>query len=214
MARKAADYTRRRKPVPCTQSWPLSAWKSVQEFGRTGRFLLSVPQVGRRPIQSRFHRPAFLLGALGPAIAPALASLYACHPRPVNTYHPFCHWCQCPLDADSATADHLVPRSRGGSNSRANLCLACHACNQKRRNRLPGEPLHGPLARRGGDQGWVVWTRYPRCRWRQTIRVSGPDKLPTRPLSFLGPSLEKTVLPEGQEPEQCPDAHGVGQATN
>ena len=142
-ARKAADYTRRRKPVPCTQSWPLSAWKSVQESGRTGRFLLSVPQVGRRPIQSRFHRRAFLLGALGPAIAPALASLYACHPRPVNTYHPFCHWCQCPLDADSATADHLVPRSRGGSNSRANLCLACHACNQKRRNRLPGDPWRG-----------------------------------------------------------------------
>ena len=41
----------------------------------------------RRPVRSRFHCPAILHGPPGQAIASALASLHACHPRPVNA-----HW--------------------------------------------------------------------------------------------------------------------------
>src|SRR4051812_45843696 len=62
--------------------------------------------------------------------------------------HPFCRWCQCPLDWGSATTDHLVPLSRGGTNDRENVCLACQPCNRKRQNRLPGEPP--PPGRTGG----------------------------------------------------------------
>lgn len=57
-----------------------------------------------------------------------------------------CCWCQkvCLLDVDPqhpdrATVEHLVPRSKGGSNRRENLRVACYACNHKRgdMSRLP-----------------------------------------------------------------------------
>ena len=40
-----------------------------------------------------------------------------------------CAYCQAqglPLEIE-----HLVPKSRGGSNRASNLTLACHACNQR-----------------------------------------------------------------------------------
>lgn len=50
--------------------------------------------------------------------------------------HPFCFWCQCPLDESDSTVDHIIPRSRGGGNKLSNLVLACHPCNNKRGNPL------------------------------------------------------------------------------
>ena len=35
-------------------------------------------------------------------------------------------------------AEHIVPRSRGGSNRVGNLCLACAPCNQRKGNRTAG----------------------------------------------------------------------------
>lgn len=43
------------------------------------------------------------------------------------------------IPPDAATIDHVVPRSHGGSNNRENLVMACHACNQEKADRLPGE---------------------------------------------------------------------------
>lgn len=53
-----------------------------------------------------------------------------------------CHWCKTllrrvrkgtvRLDADHATIDHVIPRSRGGDNSANNVVACCHACNQRR----------------------------------------------------------------------------------
>lgn len=45
-----------------------------------------------------------------------------------------CHWCKRALSFSAATVDHLVARSRGGSNQRNNLVLACFACNNTRGN--------------------------------------------------------------------------------
>jgi 5-methylcytosine-specific restriction endonuclease McrA len=39
----------------------------------------------------------------------------------------YCHAREVPLEID-----HIVPRSRGGSNRAGNLTLACHACNQRK----------------------------------------------------------------------------------
>jgi 5-methylcytosine-specific restriction endonuclease McrA len=38
--------------------------------------------------------------------------------------------------------DHIRPRSRGGSDRLANLCLACHECNQAKGNQTAGEFDH------------------------------------------------------------------------
>lgn len=54
-----------------------------------------------------------------------------------------CQLCDEPVDLDldaraamSATLDHIVPRSLGGTNEPANLRLAHRACNSKRGNRV------------------------------------------------------------------------------
>jgi hypothetical protein len=53
--------------------------------------------------------------------------------------NPFCIWCKNPLTAETATIDHVIPLSRGGTNGTDNMRLACNGCNQSRKNKLPGE---------------------------------------------------------------------------
>lgn len=49
-----------------------------------------------------------------------------------------CHWCGCPTRlckepvSDQATIEHIVPRSRGGTDHEDNLASACFLCNQRR----------------------------------------------------------------------------------
>lgn len=50
---------------------------------------------------------------------------------------PFCYWCRKPLDSVSATLDHMIPLSKGGTNGSDNFALACKVCNQNRRNDMP-----------------------------------------------------------------------------
>lgn len=46
--------------------------------------------------------------------------------------HGLCYWCCLQVTAADATVEHLVPRSRGGTNRRENLVLACFWCNWAR----------------------------------------------------------------------------------
>lgn len=48
-----------------------------------------------------------------------------------------CHWCQQHMRFEqgfmnSATIEHMIPQSRGGSNERWNLVIACYRCNSVR----------------------------------------------------------------------------------
>lgn len=50
-----------------------------------------------------------------------------------------CYWCEKILDSTSATLDHLIPLSKGGTNGSDNFVLACEDCNKNRRNNMPGQ---------------------------------------------------------------------------
>lgn len=46
-----------------------------------------------------------------------------------------CYYCNTPLDASSATMDHIVPLAQGGRSSRGNVVAACKDCNTKKHSR-------------------------------------------------------------------------------
>lgn len=50
---------------------------------------------------------------------------------------PFCYWCKKKLDTTSATLDHMIPLSKGGTNGIDNFVLACETCNKDRKNDMP-----------------------------------------------------------------------------
>lgn len=123
--------------------------------------------------------------------------------------HPYCQWCECSLTPETATTDHLVPLSRGGSNRWDNLCLACVGCNRRRKNDLPVKAPTGPRwenSRSGrflalqAAAVWIAWTRYRGGRWRPTLRGSAPAQLRTSVDILIGKAVEVVILPRGQDP--------------
>src|SRR5690348_16795174 len=46
--------------------------------------------------------------------------------------HHKCSYCHTPLDFASATLDHIKPVARNGKTGRANLCIACRDCNERK----------------------------------------------------------------------------------
>jgi hypothetical protein len=131
--------------------------------------------------------------------------------------YPYCQWCQCPLAHNTATTDHLIPLSRGGTNAWENLCLACHSCNQARRNNLPHREPSGPRWGTGiplsvlalpSKPLFVAWTRYPGGRWRSTFRNISAESLRDSLNEILGASVEHVILPDGELPI-APEPHAV-----
>jgi hypothetical protein len=122
--------------------------------------------------------------------------------------HPFCQWCNCPLTRNTSTTDHVIPRSRGGTNDWGNLCLACGPCNQARKNDLPHALPSGPhwgkdvtvlpVAIASLRPRWVAWTRYPGGRWR-AMRGYCREKLLQRVRQTMGRVVEVVIVPEGEE---------------
>ena len=50
-----------------------------------------------------------------------------------------CYYCQSPLNAASATMDHIVPISRGGTSTKGNVVPCCKDCNNKKKDLTPVE---------------------------------------------------------------------------
>jgi len=70
--------------------------------------------------------------------------------------------------------EHILPRSRGGSNRISNLCLACHACNRAKGDRTAAEFGHASVEARAKrplrDAAAVNATRYQLV---EALRVCG-----------------------------------------
>jgi 5-methylcytosine-specific restriction endonuclease McrA len=54
----------------------------------------------------------------------------------IDLFGHYCWWCGQCLPEKELTIEHLLPLSRGGSNSNENLQLACFPCNKLRENSL------------------------------------------------------------------------------
>jgi len=50
-----------------------------------------------------------------------------------------CVFCGKRMTADNSTMDHVVPKSKGGQDTPANLVMACLTCNQMKADRTPEE---------------------------------------------------------------------------
>lgn len=48
-----------------------------------------------------------------------------------------CQYCLKKIPYTAATRDHVLPRSRGGSNDDSNIVLSCLKCNSKKSNKFP-----------------------------------------------------------------------------
>ncbi len=59
-----------------------------------------------------------------------------------------CAYCQ--QEATRWEVDHILPRSRGGSNRISNLALACHSCNQAKGDRTATEYEHPEVQAQAG----------------------------------------------------------------
>ena len=47
-----------------------------------------------------------------------------------------CKLCGALLTDQTATLDHIIPRSKGGSGAITNLVTACRSCNQKKGDKM------------------------------------------------------------------------------
>ena len=85
------------------------------------------------------------------------------------------HCCQyCGRSAERLSVDHVLPRSRGGSDTWENVTTACLPCNVRKGNRTPREagmtlarPPHRPLSGPGFEMSRLIhagehreWAKY------------------------------------------------------
>jgi len=54
-----------------------------------------------------------------------------------------CFYCRKPMPLSHLTIDHIVPRSRNGSNSVRNYVTACKKCNQSKSDKIFPHRLRG-----------------------------------------------------------------------
>jgi 5-methylcytosine-specific restriction endonuclease McrA len=72
------------------------------------------------------------------------------------------HTCQyCGARGPQMTVDHVVPKSRGGPSTWANLATSCQPCNGRKNNRTPDE-ARMRLRRKPYEPRYIPWIRVKR----------------------------------------------------
>ncbi len=102
--------------------------------------------------------------------------------------HHLCLYCGKQFDSQQLTRDHVIPTSKGGTDSWTNLVTACRRCNQRKSDRTP-EACNMPLLavpyrpnraeylalvnsqRIRGDQMSFLSSYFSR-NWRNTARIN------------------------------------------
>jgi 5-methylcytosine-specific restriction endonuclease McrA len=60
-------------------------------------------------------------------------------------YNYCCAYCYKPFTIEQLTVDHMIPLSRGGTNTIDNLVPACKSCNSRKKDKTPLEMLQKGL---------------------------------------------------------------------
>lgn len=68
-------------------------------------------------------------------------------------YH--CHYCRRPMLYGMSTVDHVIPKIKGGTNSKNNLVLACKRCNNMKGGKS-AEKWKSILEEKK-KQGYLLW---------------------------------------------------------
>ena len=87
--------------------------------------------------------------------------------------NPHCAYCHRPLRWP-ASLDHVQPRSRGGSDRRHNLVLACRACQTRKGNSAPVELLRWALRVVAVQLIAIAWCAMSQLRSRNVKRIRYP----------------------------------------
>lgn len=118
-----------------------------------------------------------------------------------------CVYCLRRLPFEELVLEHIIPRSRGGTNGDANRALACAKCDRDKRARTPQEWLPGqdwdvPIVARCGP------APKPMRSWRDPLplrKVDGPHRPNLRAVPEVFESLawcefcELVVAPSDHE---------------
>lgn len=81
------------------------------------------------------------------------------HRREIIALAPACIYCGRAMNYEKMTLDHIRPKSRGGSDSKYNLAICCHTCNQAKGAR-------GPFR-------WAMCIMIGAWRWRLAAMIRG-----------------------------------------
>lgn len=103
----------------------------------------------------------------------------------------------------ATTRDHVIPRSRGGSNDPVNLVPACFACNHAKGNRLPDEWRKGHEWHPYVAAAVEAAAARPRSKAekRTSQRANGRDNGQHRPLTPV--HIEPLTQPIGDRVRWC-----------
>ena len=77
-----------------------------------------------------------------------------------------CQYCNVHCSYGMITFDHIVPKSKGGTDGWDNIVTACLKCNVKKGNRTPLE-ANMPLIKRPSKPRWVSYIKVPMSSIKQ-----------------------------------------------